>query len=213
MNSHVDGTMENDARSEKYSFIEKTTQMRESFNFAHPVEIIQAMKVYSCDHYGAMLWDLQGNMANQVFRVWNTAIKLAWGLPRQCHNYFLSLLSGGTVSARKDVIGRYASFVKKLKVSSCPEVAVLCNIVSRDMRSQTGRNVKFVQDECGGLCVLSSSLNEIRTNIDDNFAKVPDVDTWRVAYLAKLLEERRKMFYNGCCVEEISSLIESLSTK
>ena len=146
---HVDGTMEHDARCKKYSFIEKTTQIRETFNFAHPGEIIQAMRVYSCDYYGAMLWDLSGNMANQVFRVWNTAIKLAWGLPRKFHNYFLSMLADGTVSARKDVLCRYASFVKKLKVSACTEVAIFCNIVSRDVRSLTGRNVKLLEQECG----------------------------------------------------------------
>ena len=55
---HVDGTFDFDARSKKFSLIEKTTQVRETFNFAHPLEVIHAMKVYCCDHYGYMLWDL-----------------------------------------------------------------------------------------------------------------------------------------------------------
>ena len=36
-----------------------------------------------------MLWDLYGEMSGQVYRSWNTCVKLVWDLPRSTHNYLM----------------------------------------------------------------------------------------------------------------------------
>ena len=201
--------MEFDAKCKKFSFIEKTTQLRESFSFAHPTEVIHAMKIYCCDHYGSMLWDLGGKMAGQVFRVWNTAVKLAWGLPRQCHSYFLEMLSGGITSAQCDIFTRYAGFVKKLRSSSNYEVRILFNIVSRDIRSTTGRNIKLVSDQCGRLDLILSSSKEMNDNTLVS-TEIPPEDAWRIPYLAKLLTQRQESYYDGQSSEFLTLMIDSL---
>ena len=43
------------------------------------MEVLRVVRMYCCDHYDSILWDLEGNMANQYFNVWNTCFKLTWG--------------------------------------------------------------------------------------------------------------------------------------
>ena len=86
------------------------------------MEILNAVKIYCCDHYGSMLWDLQGDLATKYFSSWKTCIKLAWGVPRATHSYFLDYLSGGLVTVRRDVLSRYAGFYKSLLNIPCREV-------------------------------------------------------------------------------------------
>ena len=53
-------------------FIENSVQIRETFNFANPEEILTAVQVHAGHRYGSMLWDLYGEKAGQVFRSWST---------------------------------------------------------------------------------------------------------------------------------------------
>ena len=206
---NVDGKMEFDAKMKKFKFIENTTEVRETFSFAHPVEIIHAMKVYCCDHYGSVLWNLNGKMANQVFRVWDTAVKLAWGILRQAHSYFLDSLSGWVISARSDVLSRYAGFISKLKCSASSEVTILANIMSRDLRLNTGRNVRLVEME-SGLDLLSTSKFQIRQKLRETKRIIPETSAWRVPYLSKLLEQKQEHYYAGESSDQITCLIDSL---
>ena len=150
-------------------------------------------------------------MAGQVFREWNTAVKLAWGLPWQCHSYFLEMLSGGATSAQYDVFSRYAGFVKKLRTSSNYEVRILFNIVSRDIRSQTGQNMDLVSDQCNRLDLISSSIKEMKEKLHLK-TDIPPEAAWRVPYLAKLLTQRQENIYSGQPTELLTIMIDSLCT-
>ena len=81
--------MEYDAKCKRGSFIGKSTDIREMFAFAKPAQVLEAVTVYASHFYGSMLWDLYGEGANQVYRSWNTCVKLAWDIPRMTHNYFV----------------------------------------------------------------------------------------------------------------------------
>ena len=148
-------------------------------------------------------------MANQVFRVWDTALKLAWGIPRQTHSYFLDSLSGGVISARSNVLSRYAGFISKLKCSASREVIILANIMTRDLRSNTGRNVRLVEKE-SGLDLLSTSKFKLRQELLQNRRLIPEASAWRVPYLSKLLEHRQELYYAGQNSDHITSLIDSI---
>ena len=101
---HQDGTMEFDAKLKKANFIENSTEIREMFGFAHPNQVLSAVQTYACHFYGSMLWDLGGDMAGQVFRTWNTCVKLAWGIPRSSHNYFVNFLASLLPAAKKRLL-------------------------------------------------------------------------------------------------------------
>ena len=64
---HQTGNMEYDAKVKRASFIEKSTEIREMFSFAHPIQILQSVSTYAAHFYGSMLWNLYGHGANSVF--------------------------------------------------------------------------------------------------------------------------------------------------
>ena len=102
---HQLGSMEHDAKIRRAIFIQNSTDIREMFHFAHPAQVLQAVNVYASHFYGSMLWNLYGPGANQVLRSWNTCAKLAWGVPRWTHNYFVEhVLSCGIPSARQRIL-------------------------------------------------------------------------------------------------------------
>ena len=145
-----DGTMDMDIKEKTAAFITRSLEIREQFLFAHPMETLRAVKVYCCDHYGSMLWDLQGDLATKYYSSWKTCVKLAWGVPRVTHSYFLDYLSVGLVSFRRDVLARYAGFYRSLLTSPCREVTILARMVVKDSRTTTSRNLKMLQIESGG---------------------------------------------------------------
>ena len=87
-------------------FLVYSTEIRETFGFASPLEVLQAVKVYTCDFYGSMLWDLGGDQVKQLFNCWSTCVKLAWNFPRATHTYLVDhLLSCDLSTARVDNLG------------------------------------------------------------------------------------------------------------
>ena len=75
--------MEEDMRCKRGAFISKSAEVRESFDFAQPNQILQAVRTYCFDMYGAMTWSLYSDKAKQVFNTWSTCVKLAWGSPEE----------------------------------------------------------------------------------------------------------------------------------
>ena len=208
-----DGTMATDVKIKRAAFIDRSLQLREQFSCAHPTEILRAVNVYCCDHYGGMLWELQSNMVSQYFNTWNTCVKLAWGLPRATHTYFLDFLSGGLVSARIDILGRYLGFYRSLLSSPSREVNILARIVAKDIRSTTAKNLRLLEVETEGM-TWSTSTSRVKEKLLQSKPRVPQEDHWRMKYLGNLLEQRDQLKYagleDGVQVELIQSLIDSL---
>ena len=211
-----EGTMDKDIKDKKAAFITRSTEIRETFSFAHPVEVLNAVKLYCCDHYGSMLWDLGGGLASQYFNTWNTCIKLAWDLPRDTHSYFLKSLAGGLVTAKNDIIARFTGFYKGLLSSPSREVNIMARLVAKDVRTTTSKNFMLMERETGGLG-LGSPAHAVRKELLKRDTAAPDMDLWRIPYLSKLLEQRDLLVYNGedeeC--EELArtkELIEAISS-
>ena len=204
--------MEKDIRAKRASFIDESVQLREAFSFANPVEVLSAVKLYAGSHYGSMLWELGSEMTLQYFNAWNTCVKLAWQVPRASHTYFVDhLLSCGLSSVRMDTLARYTRFVRNLMTSPSMEVAVMCGVAKRDIRTVTGSNIALIRWETG-LDPILSSLGKVKEQLKKKMASVPDMDQWRLVYLTRLLTERGEAFYkaNDEEVLRLSSLIDSL---
>jgi hypothetical protein len=123
-------------------FINQSVEIRETFYFGSPVEIISAFKVFCFSFYGCMLWDLGGERAGQVCNAWTTAIKLAGAVPRGTRSYLMQqVLAPGLTSAKVDILAMYGGFFRSLRKSPSHEVAVMANLASRDIRSTSGRNL------------------------------------------------------------------------
>jgi hypothetical protein len=207
---HESGLMDHDARVKRAQFIDKSTEIRETFSFASPVEILRAVKVFAGDLYGAMLWKLSGDLAKQVYHAWNTCIKLAWQVPRATHTYFVErLLNCGLSHVRTDILARYVKYLTSLRSSPSMEVVVLANLVARDVRTTTGANLHYLT-EMTGLDPWQCSPKDVKAVMAEKQVELPDQDKWRVPYLGRLLEERGERFHYMEDTMEITELIDSL---
>ena len=75
-----EGSMQQDCREKRGRFIDESVKIRETFEFAHPVEKICAGEKYCASMYGNNLWDLRSPEAKMIFNSRKTGIKLAWNL-------------------------------------------------------------------------------------------------------------------------------------
>ena len=197
-----------DTRMKRANYIQNSVEIRNMFSFALPTQVLNAISVYSAHFYGCMLWDLYGEMAGQVYRSWNTTVKLVWNLPRSTHNYFVDhLLAKSFNSVRKKVLSQYVSFLKRLGNSVSTEVRLMSKIVAADIRSVTGKNVFNMRKEFNLDPWLATSGMFQKSY---KFYEVPEVDSWRLPLLSSLLKERQEMDACGDTTETISGLIDSL---
>jgi hypothetical protein len=181
---HQSGTMEKDIRSKRASFIDETVNVRESFEFASPVEVLHAVKLYVGSNYGSMLWELGSDMNRQYFNAWNTCVKLTWQVPRATNTYFLKqLLSTGHSSVRMDILDRYTRYIQGLKISISKEVAVMFGVVQRDIKTVTGSKIALIRlrQETGLEPVITCPW-KVKLKLFDNSARVPVFDKWRLDY-------------------------------
>ena len=145
---HESGTMDHDAVVKRAKFIDRSVEVRSMFSWAAPADILKVLKTYCSAFYGSMLWDLGGEKAGQVYRSWNTAVKLTWSCPRWTRTFLLQqVLSCGETSAMTDILSRYSKFCKGLRTSVSPEIRVLFNLAARDLQSTTAKNIRFVQEQ------------------------------------------------------------------
>ena len=205
---HQDCTMDMDTRMKRGSFITNSTEIRTMFSFALPAQVLNAIGVYSAHFYGSMLWDLYGEVAGQVYRSWNTCVKLVWNLPRSTHNYFVeNLLSEGFPSVRRRILGQYVNFLQRLRKSVSSEVRIMSFIAAADVRSTTGRNCYNLSQEFN-LDPWTSSHSLLKEKY--SFYEVPEADSWRLPLLTTLLHQRYDMNACGDDTRTVDGLIESL---
>ena len=88
----------------------------------------------------------------------------------------------------------------------------MANLVGRDLRSTTGRNLAHLQD-CSGLDPWVFGSDRLKVEVTTKEAvDIPAVDEWRIPYLRKLLEQRQMLHYMGDKEgkESVTILVESL---
>ena len=198
--------MEQEARSKRMSFITDSTDIREMFAWAHPMQVLQATTVYSTSFYGSMLWNLYGEEANMVYRCWNTAAKLAWDLPRSTFTFLVDrVLTAELPSVRECLLTRYAMFLQGLYSSNSKELRILSSTASNDVRTTTGSNFAKLTNETNQdlrTCWKQSVKKEVSE------IAVPKEEEWMAPLPARLLEERRTMFHAEEELKHLDSMIE-----
>ena len=75
---HEDGTMDLDARRKRRDYIDKTSEIRKTFHFAHPHQIMKEAQVYTSYAYG-------------YFKSWNTFVELAWDVPQETFTHIAKM--------------------------------------------------------------------------------------------------------------------------
>ena len=86
----------------------------------------------------------------------------------------------------------------------------MAHLVSRDIQTTTGRNLKLVEST-SGLSAWDISQDKLREALrKQEVITVVEGDQWRILYLEKLLEQRQEIKYAGEDVKDIDTLINSL---
>ena len=83
------------------------------------------------------------------------------------------------------------------------------NIVGRDIRTNTGSNLHLIR-ELSGLDPLCCRSSQVKQVLGEKLREVPAQDLWRLAYLAKLLEQRGEAHHKMLDTRELTDLIDSI---
>ena len=74
------GSMEDDCLQKRADFIDSAVKVKESFSFAHPKEVLNAVQKYCTSFHGSNLFDLRGSTAQMIYASWQTNVKWTWDL-------------------------------------------------------------------------------------------------------------------------------------
>jgi hypothetical protein len=171
------------------AFITDSTDIRDMFAWAHPMQVLQAIRVYSTSFYGCMLFNLYGEESKMIYRCWNTAAKLTWDVPWSTFTFLVDrVLSGDMASVRDGILTRYDMFLQSLHKSNSKEIRILASISSVDGRSTTESNTMKISRETD-LDLRACSRQTVKNALSQR--TVPEEEEWRIPLLARLLKERR----------------------
>ena len=148
---HESGNMTFDGQVKRAQYIGKSVEVRESFGFASPPEVLTALNIYCTSYYGCLAgWDLGSAAVSAFFSAQTVGVKLAWGVPRATHTYFVQqCLAPGATSARAEVLARFTGFYNGLRNSPSPEVRTVALLVGRDLRTTTGSKIQKMEEASG----------------------------------------------------------------
>ena len=138
---------------------------------------------------------------------------MSWGCPQNTRSYFVQqILCCGFTSAKTDILTRFIKFFESLRTSASVEVQMMSRMISRDVRSTLGKNLRMISDLSGLNPWLTSLPKMQEALIANETVPVPTGDEWRIPYLCKLLSQRSDA-YNEARDEDaelLSSYIKSL---
>ena len=125
---------------------------------------------------------------------------------------FCDFLKPDTTKPEVTLLSRFHRFFHGLLDSPSPEVQTMVRLSARDLRTNTGRNLAYIEQETG-LNPWVFGTNRIKDELRQTHAtKIPDNEKWRLIYLEKLMCTKLMAYYdgNGDLEAEISCLIDSL---
>ena len=155
-----------------------------------------------------MLWDLSSECSGQFFRSWSTTVKLAWRVPRSTHTYLVNhFLAANHFSFKEQLLIRYVKFFHKLLKSKAEPVQILANVVARDIRSTTGKNLLLIERETS-LDPWIANGHHVKESL--HRTPVPAEDMWRLPLLNQFLTRRQELEALLEDTKVINDLIDSL---
>ena len=84
--------------------------------------------------------------SNDVDRIYNVAVRMAFGVPPSTRLYLIEYMSG-TLHPKTMLSSRYSKFVESMCKSSKMEVALLANMAVQDNRTVMGKTVSRLEQE------------------------------------------------------------------
>ena len=102
-----------------------------------------------------------------LYASWRTNVKLVWGLPRNCKSDTMYFVSSSLIPPNVSLMLRFHKFFLHLLESPSKEVQVISRLSARDMRSNKGKNLSYLQD-LSGLNPWEYGTNRLKQEILGN---------------------------------------------
>ena len=157
-----------------------------------------------------MLWELKSDPVEQIFKCWNTCVKLAWGVPRSTFTFLVEgyFAKGEKTTFRNQILSRYPAFYRKLLDSPSKEVRILARIVAKDPRSTTCLNLRYMREMTSMDQAELFSSWRIREVLP--VKQVPQGEQWRLGLMTSLLKLVKEKHSKVQDFKQITAMLDSL---
>ena len=88
--------MTTDCTVKRGVFIGKVNSLFQEFSFADPKVKLKLINVFASSFYGSGLWDSSSSSCERLYKSWNVAVRLGYGLPPTAHRYLIEVISSIT---------------------------------------------------------------------------------------------------------------------
>ena len=122
---------------------------------------------------------------------WSVSTRHMWDVPRETHRYMVEELGGQ--HAQTMLIVRYVKFLQSMKKSSKLAVQFLLEKVANDLRTVTGRNIRYILEKIQyRKDIFTVKVGWLKKNI--NFCEIPENEKWRINFVEEIVNIRQKVF-------------------
>jgi hypothetical protein len=153
------------------------------------------------------LWDLFSREAVMLENTWNVSIRLMFDLPIQTHTWYIEPISESS-HVKIILIKRFLTFVQALKSSPKLILTNLLKMISKDVQSVTGSNLRKIlllvnKSDVDDLVPEDSSKIQYRPEDEEN--------TWKIRMVKELIEVRNgTLQVDNFNEDEIKEVLDSL---
>ena len=185
-----DGTTDHDMKVKKGIFIQSAMEINQEF-FCLPAPIKMRLNLLFNSHFsGSNIWKFESDEASHLFSSWSKNIKLVYDLPWATHRWVLEAVSSANLKTM--LLSRFIKFVNAIMKTAKPALKFLLSVVSADVRSLTGSNLRSI---------LRTTGVQVRPGVTHPGAvkkvtlhKVPEGQEWKVPLLHSLIAVRAGEF-------------------
>ena len=202
----IDG-LKRDLKMKRAEYINRNNEIIQEFSSFHPKTIFHLNKVYNTHFSGSCLWDLFSREAEMLENSWNTSIRLMFDLPLQTHTWYIEPISEST-HLKNILIKRFLTFVQALKSSPKLILTNLFKMISTDVQSVTGSNLRQVlllvnKGNIGELTPADSTKIQYRQENTNN--------TWKIRMVKEIIEIKNETLQvEHFDVDELTEVLISL---
>ena len=177
-----DNSMNIDCTIKRGRFIGKVNSLLQEFHFADSKVKMKLLGIFASSFYGSGLWDLFSPTCDKLFKSWNVAVRICFGVPPTTHRYFIEPMSG-TPHAKTMLCSRLVKFTEQLRKSNKSVVNLLAMLSVEDRRTTMGKTLSKIKHEIEG---KELSCHNIKKHM--KYFDVPAEEAWRLEFVEELLE-------------------------
>ena len=180
--------LETDMRIKKARYVSRNIELNQEFYFSASETKLKINEIYNSSWFGSTLYNLFGTEAERLESSYNRSVKVMLNLPFGTHRSLIEPVTGRQ-HLRKIFSRRFFTMIKQIRNSKKEILKVLLCEIERDVRSNTGYNLRRLL-----LHTDRSDISQIQlSDIDDlPYFDLPEDEEWRAEMLKHLLDMREQ---------------------